>query len=208
MASDSFLTIESPAEAASRERSSKFISYIHPVQSEAEIRAILDTLRKRHFDATHHCYAWRLGPRGEQFRTNDDGEPSGTAGKPILGQLLSNDITDCLVVVVRYFGGTKLGVPGLIAAYRESTAEAIAAARIVERTVDRTVRVDFPYVAMNGIMRVIKEEQPAIRTQSFDNLCTIELSIRESRAETLIEKLKKAGGSVAEGGNEELNSKN
>ena len=157
----------------------------------------LDALRKRYYDATHHCYAWRLGPRGEAFRANDDGEPSGTAGKPILGQLLSNDITDCLVVVVRYFGGTKLGVPGLIAAYRESAAEAIAAARIVERTVDRTIRVDFPYIAMNDIMRVIKEQQPKIASQEFDNLCTMVLTIRESRAGELTEKLKKAGGSIA-----------
>ena len=160
------------------------------------VRERLDALRKRYYDATHHCYAWRLGPRGEAFRANDDGEPSGTAGKPILGQLLSNDITDCLVVVVRYFGGTKLGVPGLIAAYRESAAEAIAAAEIVELTVDRTVRVDFPYVAMNAIMRVVKEQQPRIEEQTFDNLCTMRLAIRESRAAGLIEKLRKAGGSV------------
>ena len=126
----------------------------------------------------------------------DDGEPSGTAGKPILGQLLSNNLTDCLIVVVRYFGGTKLGVPGLIAAYRESAAEAIAAAEIVELTVDRTVRVDFPYVAMNAIMRVVKEQQPRIEEQTFDNLCTMRLAIRESRAAELIEKLRKAGGSV------------
>ena len=121
---------------------------------------------------------------------------SGTAGKPILGQLLSNNLTDCLIVVVRYFGGTKLGVPGLIAAYRESAAEAIAAAEIVELTVDRTVRVDFPYVAMNAIMRVVKEQQPRIEEQTFDNLCTMRLAIRESRAAGLIEKLRKAGGSV------------
>lgn len=196
MAGDSYLTVEAPAEAASRERSSKFLAWIYPVRTEEEIRGRLDALRKKHFDATHHCYAWRLGPRGEEFRSNDDGEPSGTAGRPILGQLLSHGITDCLVVVVRYFGGTKLGVPGLIAAYRESAAEAIAAARIVERTVDRTVRVDFPYVAMNDIMRVVKELQPAIDRQSFDNLCTMELTIRESLAGALAEKLKKAGGSV------------
>ena len=195
---DLYRTVEAPAEAALRERSSKFLAYIYPVQSEEEIREILDSLRKRYFDATHHCYAWRLGPRGERFRANDDGEPSGTAGKPILGQLLSNDITDCLTVVVRYFGGTKLGGPGLIAAYRESAAEAIAAARVVERTVDRTLTVDFPYVAMNDIMRVVKEEQPRIAGQAFDNLCTLRLVIRESRAELLAEKLRKAGGSIAD----------
>ena len=131
-ADDLYRTVAAPAEAACRERSSKFLSWIFPVRSEEEIREHLDALRKRFFDATHHCYAWRLGPRGEAFRANDDGEPSGTAGKPILGQLLSNNLTDCLVVVVRYFGGTKLGVPGLIAAYREATADVIAQAQIVE----------------------------------------------------------------------------
>lgn len=196
MAEDSYLTVEGPAEAACRERSSKFLAFIYPVRNEEEIREALEPLRKRFYDATHHCYAWRLGPHGEQFRANDDGEPSGTAGKPILGQLLSHELTDCLLVVVRYFGGTKLGVPGLIAAYKESAAEAIAAARIVERTVDRTVRVDFPYVAMNDIMRAIKELQPEIRRQEFDNLCTMELSIRESLADRLVEKLRKAGGSI------------
>lgn len=197
-AGDSYLTIAAPAEAASRERSSKFLAYAYPVQCEEQIREILDGLRKKYYDATHHCYAWRLGPGGENFRANDDGEPSGTAGKPILGQMLSNNLTDCLVVVVRYFGGTKLGVPGLIAAYKESAAAAIGAAEIVERTVDRTVRVDFPYISMNDIMRVVKEEQPKIVSQTFDNLCTMVFTIRESRAGGLVGKLKKAGGSVPE----------
>ena len=195
-ADDTYLTIEARAEAIYKEKSSKFLAFAYPVADEEEIRSRLEALRKRYYDATHHCYAWRVGPHGEAFRANDDGEPSGTAGKPILGQLLSNDITDSLVVVVRYFGGTKLGVPGLIAAYRESAAEAIAAAEIVELTVDRTVRVDFPYVAMNAIMRVVKEQQPRIEEQTFDNLCTMRLAIRESRAAGLIEKLRKAGGSV------------
>lgn len=195
---DSYRTIEAPAEAASRERSSKFLAYAYPVQQEEQIRAILDELHKKYYNATHHCYAWRLGPDGADFRANDDGEPSGSAGKPILGQLLSNELTDCLVVVVRYFGGTKLGIPGLIAAYKEAAAEAIAAARIVDRTVDRTVRIDFPYVAMNDIMRVVKEEQPKVLTQEFDNLCTMVFSIRESAADMLTEKLRKAGGSIAE----------
>ncbi len=198
MAEDTYLTVEAAAETASRERSSKFLSYIYPVRTEEEIRGHLETLRKRHFDATHHCYAWRLGPRGERWRANDDGEPSGTAGKPILGQMLSAEVTDCLIVVVRYFGGTKLGVPGLITAYREAAAEAITTARVVERTVDREIRVDFPYMAMNDIMRAVKEYQPTVRAQRFDNLCTLELTIRESRAAELEERLKKAGGSIAE----------
>ena len=118
VASDSFKTIARAAETTYRQLSSKFLVYAYPVETESEIKEYLDALRKRWFDATHHCYAWRLGPQGEQFRANDDGEPSSTAGKPILGQLLSNEVTNCLVVVVRYFGGTKLGVPGLIAAYK------------------------------------------------------------------------------------------
>lgn len=195
---DHYLTIEAPVEVAMRERSSKFLSYIYPVETEEQIKEALDALRKRYFDATHHCYAWRLGPEGEQFRANDDGEPSGTAGKPILGQLLSHELTDCLIVVVRYFGGTKLGVPGLIAAYKEAAADAIEAATIIERTVDRQITVHFPYISMNDIMRVVKELQPRVRGQEFDNLCTMHLTIREGRADILIEKLKKAGASVSE----------
>lgn len=193
---DSYFTIEAPAEAYSRERSSKFMSFIFPVTTEEEIREHLDALRKKYFDATHHCYAWRLGAQGETWRANDDGEPSSTAGKPILGQLVSHSLTDCLVVVVRYFGGTKLGVPGLIAAYKESTIDAIEAATIIEKTVDRHIHLDFSYLAMNDIMRIIKEEKPNILKQEFDNLCTMELSIRESLAEQLIGKLQKAGGSI------------
>lgn len=197
MEDDSYMTLDGPCEAALRERSSKFLAYAWPVQNEEEIRGHLDTLRKRYYDATHHCYAWRIGPHGEAFRANDDGEPSGTAGKPILGQLLSKEVTNCLVVVVRYFGGTKLGVPGLIAAYREAAAGVLAAGRIVTRTVDCTVKVDFPYVAMNDVMRVVKEEQPRIAAQTFDNLCTMHLVVRASAAGRLAEKLRKAGGSVA-----------
>lgn len=198
MEEDRYLTVARDAEAASRERSSKFLAYIYPVKSEEEIRQRLDALRKRYYDATHHCYAWRLGPRGEQFRANDDGEPSGTAGKPILGQLLSHELTDTLIVVVRYFGGTKLGVPGLIAAYREAAAEVLDAAGVEERTVDRTATVRFPYESMNDIMKIIKEEQPAVRAQEFDCLCSVTLSIRASRAEALFGRLAKVGGAALE----------
>lgn len=195
---DSYLTIARPAEAACRERSSKFLSFAYPVRGEAEIKELLDGLRKKYFDATHHCYAWRLGPEGEQFRANDDGEPSGTAGRPILGQMLSRELTDSLIVVVRYFGGTKLGVPGLIAAYKEAASEAIAASEVVERLVERTVKVWFPYMTMNDIMKIIKDEQPTVRAQEFDNLCSVTLSIRASRAEGLWEKLSKVGGTTLE----------
>lgn len=193
---DSYLTIESEAEAIFKEKSSKFLCYAFHVESEEEIAAHLEILRKRYYDATHHCYAWRLGPFGERFRANDDGEPSSTAGKPILGQLLSHEITNCLIVVVRYFGGTKLGVPGLIAAYKESAAAVLDEAKVVERTVDTTVKVEFSYVVMNDVMRIIKDEQPIIVEQIFDNLCSMTLSIRNSKAELVIGKLRKVEGAI------------
>ena len=195
---DSYLTIEGNSEAIFKERSSKFLCYAFHVESEEEIAACLEPLYKRYYDATHHCYAWRLGPFGERFRANDDGEPSSTAGKPILGQLLSREITNCLIVVVRYFGGTKLGVPGLIAAYKESAAAVLDVATIVERTVDTRIKIDFSYVVINDVMRIIKEEQPNILSQEFDNLCTMHLSMRESRAEALLGKLRKVEGASIE----------
>lgn len=191
---DTYLTIAAPSEAALRERSSKFLAFAWPVTDEVQIREHLEALRKKYYDATHHCYAWRLGADGARFRANDDGEPSGTAGRPILGQMLSNALTDCLIVVVRYFGGTKLGVPGLIAAYKDSAAEAIAAAEIVERTVDVRFRLTFPYEAMNDVMRIVKEEQPVVLSQEFDNVCIMTLSIRSSRADALEGRLCKAEG--------------
>ena len=198
MAADSFKTIARAAETTYRQLSSKFLTYAYPVETEAEIKEYLDALRKRWYDATHHCYAWRLGPHGEQFRANDDGEPSSTAGKPILGQLLSQEITNCLVVVVRYFGGTKLGVPGLIAAYKESTAQVLAECEIVERTVDVRIEVSFSYIAMNDVMRIVKEMQPKVLNQVFDNLCTMTLSIRESESEQLIGRLQKVEGATVD----------
>ena len=193
---DSYLTIESDAEAIFKEKSSKFLCYAYHVESEEEITAHLEVLRKRYYDATHHCYAWRLGPFGEKFRANDDGEPSSTAGKPILGQLLSREITNCLIVVVRYFGGTKLGVPGLISAYKESAAAVLDEAKVVERTVDTLVKVDFSYVVMNDVMRIIKDEQPTIVEQIFDNLCSMPLSISNRKAELVLGKLRKVEGAI------------
>ena len=198
MAQDSYKTIARPAETTYRQLSSKFLVYAYPVETEAEIKEYLDALRKRWFDATHHCYAWRLGAKGEHFRANDDGEPSSTAGKPILGQLLSQEITNCLVVVVRYFGGTKLGVPGLIAAYKESTALVLSECEIVERTVDVVVEVSFSYVVMNDVMRIVKDMQPKVVDQVFDNLCTMTLSIREGDSEQLIGRLEKVEGATVE----------
>ena len=198
MAQDSYKTIARPAETTYRQLSSKFLVYAYPVDTEAEIKEYLDALRKRWFDATHHCYAWRLGAKGEQFRANDDGEPSSTAGKPILGQLLSQEVTNCLVVVVRYFGGTKLGVPGLIAAYKESAALVLSECEIVERTVDVVIDVSFSYIAMNDVMRIVKDMQPKVVNQVFDNLCTMTLSIREGDSEQLIGRLEKVEGATVE----------
>ena len=198
MEEDSYRTIVAPAEAVLRERGSRFLAYAYPIEEEDEIKRLLDALRKRHYDATHHCYAWRIGPKGELFRANDDGEPSGTAGKPILGQMLSKEVTDLLVVVVRYFGGTKLGVPGLIAAYRESAAAVLEAAQIEQRTVDARLEVHFSYLAMNDIMKTIKEIQPKVIAQKFDNVCTIRLAIRQSREEELLARLKKCEGASIE----------
>ena len=198
MAQDSFKTIARAAETTYRQMSSKFLVYAYPVETEEEIKEHLEALRKRWFDATHHCYAWRLGAHGEQFRANDDGEPSSTAGKPILGQLLSQEITNCLVVVVRYFGGTKLGVPGLIAAYKESTAQVLAECEIVEKTVDVVYRVEFSYMAMNDVMRIVKDMQPRVVNQEFDNMCSMTLAIREPDAEQLEGRLNKVEGAVVD----------
>ena len=180
------------------EKRSKFLAFVHHVDSVDEAMAIVKEYRKKYYDARHCCYAYVLGSDRADFRANDDGEPSSTAGRPILGQLLSHETTDCLIVVVRYFGGTKLGVPGLIAAYKESAAEVLAAARIVQRTVDRRIAVTFSYAAMNDIMRIVKEEQPAVESQRFDNLSSIVLRIRASRAERLTERLRKVEGATIE----------
>lgn len=198
MENDVYRTIEADAEALFKEKSSKFLCFAYPVTTEEQIRERLEVLYKKYYDATHHCYAWRLGPRGESFRANDDGEPSSTAGKPILGQLLSHEITDCLIVVVRYFGGTKLGVSGLIEAYKTSAAEVIAAAKVVERTVDERIEVRFSYMAMNEVMKVVKDLQPKIVEQCFDNLCTMTLTIRQSLSEQLLTRLSKVEGAQTE----------
>lgn len=195
-ADDKYRTIAAPAVSGMRERSSKFIAYAWPVASEEEVKRHLDTLRKKHYDATHHCYAWRMGPGGESSRANDDGEPSGTAGRPILGQILSAELTYILIVVVRYFGGTKLGVPGLISAYKESAREVIDACEIIEKTVDTGFRIEVPYEAINGVMKVIKEMEPRVLSQRFDNMCEIELSIRAGKAAELHERLKGCEGAV------------
>jgi len=189
MGEDLYKTISKPTESNFRDHASKFIGYLYPIRNEEEVKQILLVLKKQHYDATHHCYAYRLGSKGEAFRANDDGEPSGTAGKPILNQLLSAQITNVLAVVVRYFGGTKLGVPGLINAYKEATKEAIGAATIIEETVNERMEVKFEYAAMNEVMRVVKDLNLNIVNQEMNLTCMMVLEIRQSLYTTLEDKL-------------------
>ncbi len=193
-ANDVYKTLAAPAEAVFKDRSSRFLAFAYPVSDTEQVKRHLDDLRKKYYDATHHCYAYRLKCDGSVFRANDDGEPSGTAGRPMLGQMMSMGVTECLVVVVRYFGGIKLGVPGLINAYRESAAAVLEQAEIVEKTADTHFGIIFPYVSMNDVMKVVKDELPRIVEQQFDNLCAMTLAIRRSRAERLESRLSKVEG--------------
>ena len=191
MTEDTYKTIVAPAEGIYTERRSKFIAIALPVRTVDEVKGWLDTYQKKYYDARHVCYAYMLGPERKDFRANDNGEPSGTAGKPILGQINSNGLTDILIIVVRYFGGIKLGTSGLIVAYRAAAAEAIGAATVVEKTVDEEVTVLFEYPMMNDVMRIVKEEGPAIVSQGYDTDCSMTLRIRRSLMPRLRQRLEK-----------------
>lgn len=186
---DVYKTIETPAEGLYKEKGSKFIALAYPVRTEEAVKEIVEEIKVRYYDARHHCYAYRLGADKKKFRANDDGEPSSTAGKPILGQILSYDLTDILIVVVRYFGGIKLGVSGLINAYRAAAADAIGHARIVEKTDDEVFRIKFDYTVMNEVMRVVKEEEPEVMSRDFSMECRMTLSIRKQNAFRLSSRL-------------------
>lgn len=170
---DSFQTLIAPSESLYKVKGSKHLGYAYPISSEEDVKPLIDALKKDHFNARHHCYAYRLGADGERYRANDDGEPSGTAGKPILGQLLSFEITNVLIVVVRYFGGTKLGTSGLIDAYKTAAKMAIEEGTIVERKVMRTFEIQFPYSAMGAVMSVFKAQALEMLHHSFDSRCYI-----------------------------------
>lgn len=191
MEDDVFRTLAGPSEGLYTEKRSKFIAVALPVQTVDEVKAYLEEYQKKYYDARHVCYAYMLGPERKDFRANDNGEPSGTAGKPILGQINSNELTDILVIVVRYFGGIKLGTSGLIVAYKAAAAEAIAAATVTEKTVDDTVSFLFEYPFMNDVMRIVKEEEPQIVSQGYDMDCEMALRIRRSRMSRLRERLEK-----------------
>lgn len=188
---DTYKTITGRSEGYYTEKRSKFISYAIPVRTADEAKAEVARLRKEYYDARHVCWAYMLGADRKMFRANDDGEPSSTAGKPILGQINSNGLTDILVVVIRYFGGIELGTSGLIVAYRTAASEAIGAATIEERTVDEDITVVFEYPYLNSIMRIVKEDSPAVIAQKFDMDCEMTLRIRKSEAERLRNRLQK-----------------
>lgn len=188
---DEYKTISNIGEGYYSEKRSKFLAFSHHVTSVDEITEILDTYRKKYYDARHVCYAYMLGPDRTTFRANDDGEPSSTAGKPILGQINSNELTDILIVVVRYYGRVNLGTGGLIVAYKAAAADAISHSEITVRQVEEEVVYNFPYIMTNDVMRVIKDMSPRIVSQTYDNTCEIRLAIRKSEAERLRERLNK-----------------
>ena len=188
---DEFKTLKSGGEGYYTEKRSKFLAFAHHVQTVDEIKDLIAGYRKKYYDARHVCYAYMLGPERLEFRANDDGEPSSTAGKPILGQINSNELTDILIVVVRYYGGVNLGTSGLIVAYREAAADALAHSEVETRQVEEIVTYTFAYPMMNDVMRIVKEMQPRIVSQTYDNTCEIKLSIRKSEAELLKSRLNK-----------------
>lgn len=186
---DEFKTIKETSEGYYTEKRSKFLAFAHHVETVEEVKEIVASYRKKYYDARHVCYAYMIGADRQTFRANDDGEPSSTAGKPILGQINSNELTDILIVVVRYYGGVNLGTSGLIVAYREAAADAISHTTIENRFVEEEIVYDFPYVMMNQVMKVIKEMNPRIVSQEYDNTCQIRMRIRKSLAEQLQKRL-------------------
>lgn len=188
---DTYKTIAAPVEGEYTEKRSKFLAFALPVKSVQEVKEAVEQFQKKYYDARHCCYAYMLGAARKDFRANDNGEPSGTAGKPILGQINSHELTDVLIVVVRYFGGIKLGTGGLIVAYRMAAAAALEKAEVIEKTVDEDVTVLFEYPFMNSVMRIVKEEGPVIVSQQYDNDCSMTLRIRKSAMPRLRERLGK-----------------
>ncbi|PST83039.1 YigZ family protein [Pedobacter yulinensis] len=191
---DTYKTISAPAEGVFRDRGSKFIGYAFPIRTEAEAKEQIQQLRDAHTKARHFCTALRLTPDRSVFRINDDGEPAGTGGRPILNALLSADVTNVLIVVVRYFGGTLLGVPGLINAYRTAASEALAAALVEERTVNDIYRFEFDYLQMNPVMRLVKEENLHILEQVFDNQCSMDIEVRQTATNRLLSRVAQIDG--------------
>ena len=186
---DAFKSIAQEAKGLFKDNGSRFIAHAYPVETEEEVKEIVAALKKEYYDARHHVYAYRLGYKGDKFRANDDGEPSGSSGRPVLGQIDSMGLSDILVVVVRYFGGIKLGIPGLIRAYKTSTADALANAEIIEKIASKMFRVRFGYMSMNGVMKVMKDMGLEQKNQQFDMECSIDVSVRLSLVDTFTQRI-------------------
>ena len=195
---DSYKSIATESKGLFKDNGSRFIAHAYPVETEEEVKEIVAALKKEYYDARHHVYAYRLGYKGDRFRANDDGEPSGSSGRPVLGQIDSNGLSDILIVVVRYFGGIKLGIPGLIRAYKTSAADAIANARIVEKIASKVFRVRFGYLNMNGVMKVMKEMGLEQRNQKFDMECSIDTTVRLSLVDSFLERIEDVEGCFVE----------
>ena len=191
---DSYKSIAAEAKGLFKDNGSRFIAHAYPVETEEEVKEIVAALKKEYFDARHHVYAYRLGYMGDKFRANDDGEPSGSSGRPVLGQIDSLGLSDVLVVVVRYFGGIKLGIPGLIRAYKSSTADALANAEIIEKIAARRYRIHFGYMSMNSVMKVMKDMGLEQKNQSFDMECSIDTSVRLSLIDAFVERMNDVEG--------------
>lgn len=188
---DTYRSIKKASEGLFKDNGSRFIALAYPVESEAEVKEIVASLKKEYHDARHHCYAYRIGLRGDVWRANDDGEPSGSAGRPILGQIDSAGLSDILVVVVRYFGGIKLGIPGLIRAYKSSTADALGAAEVVDKIAGEWMRLDFPYDKLPAVMKTVKDMELPQRNQSFEMECSMELFVRLAQKDDFLERIEK-----------------
>jgi uncharacterized YigZ family protein len=186
---DTYLTISKTAETVYKEKKSRFLAFVFPVESEEEVKDRLQDLRKQYYNARHHCYAYVCGESRQHVRANDDGEPNHSAGDPILGQIRAHNLTNVLVVVVRYFGGVKLGVGGLVQAYKTAAAEALAQAEIVEKIITDTLHVQFDYVRLNEVMKIVKDFELEVAEQHFDNCCTMHLRVRKKQAGVVREKL-------------------
>ena len=194
MFEDSYKIVTTTGEGLYKEKGSKFIAEAFPVHTEAEVKAHVAEIRKKYFDAKHHCYAFIIGPDKSCFRSNDDGEPSGTAGKPILNQILSKDVTNVCVIVTRYFGGQLLGVPGLINAYKTSAREALDNCTVVEKTIDEVYSLEFDYPLLNEVMRILKDENLEQLNPKFEMRCYLEVSIRQKESDRIVDKFKRLFG--------------
>ena len=186
---DSYKSVAGPSEGLFKDNGSRFIALAYPVETEEQVKEIVSSLRKEYHDARHHCYAYRIGLKGDVWRASDDGEPSGSAGRPILGQIDSLGLSDVLVVVVRYFGGIKLGIPGLIRAYKTSTADALANATVIPKIASRNYRIGFDYLNMNAVMKVLKDLDLPVKEQNFGESCTLVTRVRLSQVESFLDRL-------------------